>query len=204
MYSDKKIGEAVAKGVIQRLVKVVKRKKVEGLLPALGSESMKFFALSPDIQLHDWGIMVEDLPTAQEREIFAQRLNMKDASGQITPEDYVLISTIPNLKQAGKLLAHRMKKREKEAREYELQKMQMNGKIQTDSAVAAEKAKQETLTLQFQLKGSLDLELKKMDMEMLRMKLGATQRVTETNVAGKITTQAISNEGKSNNSENNS
>lgn len=194
--ANRKLGEAAARGIIRRLIHVVKKKRVEGLLPALGSETLKFFSLTPDIQAHDWGIMVEDRPTPQEREGFLQNLNLKNAQGQISPDDYVLILNTPNLKQAAALLAQRIKAREKEAREYELQKMQMNGQVQTQSGLAVEKAKQETLTLEYKLKTDLELAKKNAEMELLKMKLDAERDNKETEVAGKIATQGLANQGK--------
>jgi hypothetical protein len=170
MEADKTLGLMLARGLILRLVQVVKSKKVEGLLPALGQESMKFVSVSPDTALHDWGIMIEDKPTLEERNLLLQQITGKEQAGMIDPEDYTIIMQTQNLKQARALLAYRAKKRRKEEEAYALQKMQMNGQVQQQSAIAAEQAKQQTLQLEYELKMQLEMAKKEKDIEMVKIK----------------------------------
>ena len=191
--ADKKLGINLAKGVIQRMVQAVKQKKIEGLLPALGKETMQFITVSPDVALHDWGIMLDDKPSVEERQMLLQQLAGKEMNDLIDPSDYIMVMETQNLKQARVLLAHRVQKRRKEKEAYELQKMQMNGQVQQQSALTAEQARQETLKLEYQLKSEMEIALKTMDMEMLRMKLEGANAVADKQKEGKIETQKTAN-----------
>lgn len=144
MDSDKRLCESVYHGVIRRLVHVVKRKQIDGLLPALGSNSMRFFSLTPDISMHDWGIQLENRPTELEKQEFMQKMKIADANGQINPEDYTILMVCTNLKQASALLAHRINKRKKQADEFAMAQVELNGKTQQDSARVAEEEKRKT------------------------------------------------------------
>jgi len=177
MDASKKLGEKLAQGVARRMVQAVKHKKLDGLLPALGQESMQFISVSPDISLHDWGIMVEDRPTIEERNLLIQQMTAKEANGIIDPEDYLIIMETQNLKQARALLAYRLKKRKREAEQYELQKMQMNGQIQQQSTMTAHQAKIAEIDAEYKAKAALELELKRLDMQMLQMKLQSAEAV---------------------------
>ncbi|GAB3024357.1 hypothetical protein GCM10027051_31230 [Niabella terrae] len=191
MEADKKLGLMLARGVAQRMIIAVKRKNIEGLLPALGQESMKFISVSPDIALHDWGIMMQDQPTMEERNMLLQQISMKEANGMISPEDYITVMETQNLKQAWTILAYRVAKRQKEAKEHELQMMQMNGQVQQQSAMVAEQAKQQTLTKEYELKAQLEALKKQFDVQMLQMKMAGANQVQEKSNEGKIETAKI-------------
>lgn len=186
MDAEKRLGVNLAHGIMRRAMTAVKKKRIEGLVPALGQESMSFFSFGPELSLHDWGILLRDLPTDQERQMLIQELNMKDANGQINPEDRVLIMQADDLTQAQKILAYRQKKRQKEAQEYEMQKMKTNGDIQQQSAVVAEEAKQKTLAVEYDLKSKLELQLKQMDVDIRREEIEKDKFVAEQANLAKI------------------
>ena len=183
MDSDKRLTESLSQGIIRRLVQVVKKRKVEGLLPALGSNSMKFFSLTPEISMHDWGIQLEYLPTQLEKEALMERLKIADANGQIDPEDYVIISNATNLKQAGAILAHRINKRRKEAQQEALAQIQANGKVQADSNLQAEEQKRITNKADSDNKINEIREKGKIDREIAAMKIKSAETMKEADVA---------------------
>jgi hypothetical protein len=181
IHADKMLLERLGKALIQRLQVAVKLGKVEGILKALGSNTVKWFELNPDIQLHEYGIIIEDRPTDQERQLLMERLNMKDAQGLVDPEDYFMIMHSTNLKQAEQLLAYRVRKR-KEAQAKEARMLQQeNGQIQMQSAQAAEQAKQATLQLEYQLK--MQLEDKKGEWQLKIAELKADSAEVQSSVA---------------------
>lgn len=186
MDAEKRLGVNLAHGIIRRAMTAVKKKRIEGLVPALGQETMSFFSFGPELSLHDWGILLQDLPTDQERQMLIQELNMKDANGQINPEDRVLIMQAEDLTQAQKILAYRQKKRQKEAQEYEMQKMKMNGDVQQQSSIVAEEAKQKTLMLEYKLKGDLEIKLKEMDVEIRKEEIEKDKFVAQQTNQTKI------------------
>lgn len=191
MMAEKRLGESLAKGILLRAQKIVKKKRIEGMVPALGSETMKFFSFGEDIAMHDWGIMVQDRPTVQERQMLLQNLNLKGQNGQINADDYLLIQETQNLKQAAKLLAYRQKKREEQAREWEAQKIKMTTDGQKESAMVSEQMKQQTLQVEYQLKGGLELQLKAMDMEIAKGKNETDMYVADRNAESKIAATTI-------------
>ncbi|MEJ7913681.1 MAG: hypothetical protein WKF70_11045, partial [Chitinophagaceae bacterium] len=151
--ADKNVNERLAKGVIRRAQLAMKAgKNIEGFVRSLGSDSVKLFKLSPDFPLHEFGIMVEDRPTAQEKTLLIQDLNLKNAQGQVDPDVYVMVKNCRNLKQAEMLLAFKLKKKIEKEQMIAMQNTQatINGQIQ--SAQAAEKSKQETIAFESQAK----------------------------------------------------
>lgn len=194
--SDKTLTERVAKSVIYRLVKTIQEKEIEGYTRTFGDESVKFIKVTKDISDRVWDIKIEDRPTDAQKEALIQQMEMKEAQGLIQPDDKILIIETNNLKQARTLLAFRIKKRREEAQAYELQKMQMNGQVQQESAMLAEKAKQETLALEYQLKKDLELSKLEKEKELLMMKLEVDLQKAEAVAGTKLVSQQLANEQK--------
>lgn len=151
MDAEKKLLEKLATGILQRVQIAIKLGRVEGYAQALGQDTVKFFSISPDLSLYDIGIFLEDQPTDSEIQMLLERMNMKDAQGLLLPEDIIQIKSCRNLKQAEVLLAHKINKRIQEQHQRSLELQKANGEEQRQSAMMAEKAKQETLLMQHQL-----------------------------------------------------
>jgi hypothetical protein len=196
MDADKALTESLAKGVILRLVQTVKERDVSGVVRTLGDETVKFVRATKDICDRIWDIKLEDRPTAAQREMLIQQINIKENQGLITPEDVIMISETNNLKQARTLLAYRIKKRRKEMEEMKLREMQQNGKIQQDSSRVAEEEKRKTLQLEADLKKMLDDNKFKHDKELLEMKLNSQRDQSDVNASTKIITEGMRQEKK--------
>lgn len=161
--ADKWMNQSVAKGVIQRLQICVKNGDVEGIVPALGEGTVRHIKVTNAIAPHVWGIMILDIPTDEERQMLLQQLNLKDANGQIEPEDVVTVYNIHNIKEARQYLAYKTKKRKQEAQQAAAQQQQQNTQSQIQSAQAAELEKRKTIKLEYDLK--LRNELRKIEEE---------------------------------------
>jgi hypothetical protein len=186
MKADKKTTEKTAEGTIQRLQIVIKDGNVEGALPALGTNTVTFFRLSPNITLHEFGIMLEDKPTEEQKALLFEKMNLKDAQGLIEPEDWALALTIDNMKQLAQLLSHRVKKRKAEQQQKAIELQQQNGQIQQQSAIVAEEEKRKTLELEhifkmkeIEAKGAIDMRIMEMK---LQQSAGTSQQAAEAKV----------------------
>jgi len=150
----------LAESIVGKVQIAVKLGKVTGYYKALGSGTIKFLQINPDISLHELGIEIYEAPTRQEREMLWQDVNLKESQGLLDVTDKHLIMTTPNIKQAIKLLAYRLKKRKEEAQAYEMQKQQMAIQQQNEGNILLEKAKQQSLRDM----GSIEIE--KIDVQM--------------------------------------
>ncbi len=190
IQADKNLTERLAKALIERLCILVKMGKVEGVVHALGMNTVKFISVSPDLPLHDYGIMVEFVPNDQERQILMEKLNIKDAQGLIEPEDFVLIQNTRNTKQAAQILAYKVKKRREAMQMESLQLQQANTESQVQSAQAVEQSKQQTLQMEYALKMQLmDAEMQwKYKIEELKISGAAQNKLLEQSQIGAMAT----------------
>lgn len=196
-FADKCLGESLAKGVIMRLMLTVQNRDVEGYTRTMGDETVKFVRVTKNIADRIWDIKLEDRPTDQQKEMLIQQLNIKESQGLITPEDMLLLMETTNLKQARALLAYRIKRRIKEKQEEAMLLSQENGRVQQESALAAEKAKQETLQLEYALKKDLELAKMEKEKELLLLKLQGQVQVSDTAAQTKIITEEMKAQNQS-------
>lgn len=171
--AEKLAFESMLNGVVQRLKSVARKNKGETYEFMIGTESMKFFELSPDWSMREMAIRLEDKPDAQQKMELINMATQFAATGEIKFDDLVLIRNTQNLKKAEAILANRIQKRRDEMQQEALQQQQMNGQIQQQSAMVAAQAEQQTLQLEYDLKLRNLMEEKKMEMIIEEMRLKA-------------------------------
>jgi hypothetical protein len=133
---------------VQKQQIAVKLGKVQGLVRALGRDTMIMYQINPDISLREFGLASYDAPTRQQREMLWQEINQKESMGLLDVTDKHLIMETPNLKQAMRLLAYRIKKRKEKQEQFEIQKIQEQNQSQAEMSVQVEQSKQQTIQLQ--------------------------------------------------------
>lgn len=150
-HADRQLMQCLADGIVQRVQIAVKMGKIEGYARALGSDTVNFFKINPDLSLHEFGIFVEDAPSYEEKQMLLSELNLKDSQGLIDPADKILVMSCRNLKQAAMLLAYKVKKRREQMEQFEMQKIQQQQMGSIQAAQAAEAAKMESAQMLTQL-----------------------------------------------------
>ncbi len=137
-FADKQLIQGLADAVVAKVQIAVKLGKVQGTAKALGTETVKFLQINPNISIHEFGIFIEDAPQDYERQQLIQELNIRDSQGLIEPEDKILVMSCRNLKMASMILAYRIKKRREQMQQYELQKIQQQTQGNAQAAQLAE------------------------------------------------------------------
>lgn len=161
---------------------------------AIGKISTELLKPLNDYHLYDIGLHIELKPDAQERQKLEFNVNKAVDKGQITLDDAIDIGNISNIKLAKELLKIRRQKREREAREFELQKIKENGEVQVNSAkqasdmriqeIEAEKAKELAI-----VKAEMEAARDKIEAEKVA-KLELMEKEFNYNITLKTTTDA--------------
>ena len=185
--------EKLASAVIVRLQDSIKKKPIEGYVRSLGSNTMKFFKLSPSVSKHEFGVKIEDRPTEEQKVRLMQILQASVAQGQVDFEDAVFIENITNLKQAQQMLAYRIKKKKELAEIKAIRQQEMNGQIQMQSSQSAEQAKQQTMQLEMQMKMEMEKLKNQLDSELLKQKYEYELEIEKLKSGVKLETNAIDN-----------
>lgn len=193
---DKKLLESLANDIILRLQDVASSGEVKGYIRALGGNTMKFFKMSPNVSLYEYGIIIEDKPTDEQRAMLLQQVQASQAGGLLDIEDAIIIQNTDNLKVAQQLLAYKIRKRREQEEEKAMRAQQMNAQVQQESAMVAEQAKQQTIQVEGQVKSQLIQVEKQFEAELLQMKYQFELQLEEMRQTGKVTTKEVENKGK--------
>jgi hypothetical protein len=196
VHGEKQLLEDLANAIILRLQDVAQRGEVKGYIRSLGSNTMKFFKVSPNLGLHEFGIFLEDKPTDEQRAMLMQQVQAGQMNGMLDIEDAIIIQSTDNLKVAQQLLAYKIKKRKEEEEAKAMQMQQMNAQVQQQSAMVAEQAKQQTIQVEGQVKSQLIQVEKEYEAKLLEMKYNFELQLEQMRQGGKMETKKIENKGK--------
>lgn len=195
-FAERKLLEALASAMVVRMQQAIKKGNVAGYAPALNTNTLKFMEISPVISLRDYGIMLEEKPTDDQKQLLLQQMQNDIAQGLLDTSDAIYILNVYNIKQAQQMLAYKVR-RNKQAQDQ--QKFQLNQQTiqgQQQSAMMTEQMKQQTLQMEYQLKMQLSQMEKEWDFKIKSLQMGVTQQVnSETNQA-KILAHAMQGENK--------
>jgi hypothetical protein len=186
LYAEKTLLEKLAKGVIQRLQIAVQNGDVEGITRALGTGTVKFLKVTDAIAPYVYGIIIEDRPTDEQKQMLLQQLAVKDQQGLVDPDVYIKVMNCRNLKQAQIELAYYVKKKQEQQQQIALQNTQATAQAQMQSAQAKAQADQQTLQLEYQLKMQLMNLQKQWDMKIAEMNGQVKAHATVMNHDAKI------------------
>lgn len=186
MFAEKMLFESLSKGCIMRLIQAVKRGQVSGVMTALGSNTVKFIKVSPDIGLYSWGIKIQDIPTDDDVQLIMQQMGLGQAKDLFRPQDIFIIKSMDNLKAMEQRIGYLYEKRHKESQQYEMGKIQQTIDGQQKSSMVSEQAKQQTLQIEYQLKTQFELTKLEKEKELLLLKLEYERGNTIISTEGKL------------------
>jgi hypothetical protein len=151
--AEKNILLRTADAIIQKVQIAVGLGKVAGYAKALGSSSVQFFEINPDIALHELGIYVTDALSEEQKQMLWQDINIKESQGFLDVADKQFLMQFRNTQQAVQLLSYKIQKRKEEQQAFEMQKIQEAAQGNALIAQTTEQLKQQTI--QYQLEADL-------------------------------------------------
>ena len=169
---------------------------ISGYIRALGSESVQFFKLDPNVSAYECGLKIRQKPTEFEKEKLSRRIEQAIQSNQITLADAMMIENLENLKYAEVLLGYRIKKNQEDAQQKAMEAQQMNGQIQQQAAMASEQAKQQTIQMEAQIKMQMIQMEKQLDSQLLAQKQQGEALMEQGKMEGKINISKIESDSR--------
>jgi hypothetical protein len=189
--SERSLLERLCYNLTLRIQDLAANGGIDGFIRALGSSSVQFFKVDPDVSLHECGLVVSQKPSEAEKERLSRRVEQAIQSNQITLADAMMVENLDDVKYAEVLLGYKIKSNQEDAQKKALEQQQMNGQIQQQSAMAAEQAKQQTIQIEVQSKLQLIQKEKELEAQLLSMKLSMEAQIEQMKVEGKINMSQI-------------
>lgn len=195
-FAEEQLFIGLGEELMCRMQQAVKKGEVSGYAPALNSGLLQFLKISPDLSLREYGIVLQQRTSDEQRMWLMTQMQQDIANGFLDTSDAITIINTHNAKQAQEILAYRVKKSKAEREQMEMAKIQEANQGNIMAAQAGEQARQQTLMIEGEIKlkeKQLEMEyrLKEKELEMQYK----VQIARETN-ATKIEVQETANEGK--------
>ncbi|MDA3614726.1 hypothetical protein [Polluticaenibacter yanchengensis] len=165
----------MAEAAIKRGKQVARRSGgYKGFVPAINGLTLKHFEVESKFYLKEFSIGISLRMPDAEQQMLLQSMQNDIAKGYLDSSDVFMIINTYNLKQAQFLLSLKVQRGKERERQQAIQMQEMNGKIQQESAMVAEKAKQDTYNKEYEVKSKLQKEKHEQTMRELELKLRLT------------------------------
>lgn len=182
MQAKKYLKEQLANDMLIRMQQGLRKGKIDGYAPALNTNTFKFMQVSDAISLRDYGIMLEEKPTDDQKQLLYQQMQFDVQNGILDTSDALYIMNVYNLKQAQMILAYRAK-RNKQAMEQAKQSataQTIQGQQQSAQQSAQMQMQHDQMLHQFKME-EIQLTISG-QLQVEQMKLGVrSQETTQTN-----------------------
>lgn len=182
MQAKKYLKEQLANDMLIRMQQGLRKGKIDGYAPALNTNTLKFMQVSDALCLRDYGIMLEEKPTDDQKQLLYQQMQFDVQNGILDTSDALYIMNVYNLKQAQMILAYRAK-RNKQAMEQAKQAataQTIQGQQQSAQQSAQMQMQHDQMLHQFKME-EIQLTISG-QLQVEQMKLGVrSQETTQTN-----------------------
>lgn len=195
-FAEKFLVEQLANDMMLRMQQAVKKGPVEGFARALNTNTLHFMSISDELPLREYGIMIEEKPTDDQKQLLLMQIQQDQAAGLLDSADALYILNVYNVKQAQQMLAYKVRKN-KEAQEKA--KMMINQQTiegQQQSAMMTEQAKRESLQFEYSLKMQLEQLTKDLEARNMQLELQIKDKMNNENNQTKLMDRQIESETK--------
>jgi hypothetical protein len=189
--AERKLLERLCYSLTLRIQDAATNGTIEGFTRALGTNSVNFFKLDPNVSAYECGLVIQQKPNEYEKEKFGQRIDLAIQTQQINLADAMMLENVSNLKYAEALLGSKIKKNQEETQKRSLELQQANAQVQQQSAMAAEQAKQQTIQVEMQAKLQLIQKEKELEAQVITTKLQLEAQIQQMVINGKINMSQI-------------
>lgn len=220
-FAEENLSERLAADVLCRMQQGIRKGVVNGYAPysgALNQNTLQFIEVSPEISVRDYGIMLQEKTTLDQRQWLLQQMQGDISQGFLDTSDAIIIINTHNIHQAQQILAYRVKKNKQIQQQNQMMLVQQqtdgNAKIAQEAAML----KQQEMQLEWnyklqeeQMRIQGDIEKKRMELQaqlmMKQMELGvkdkmntdmadAKRDVANTTAEAKVISSTIDSEAK--------
>jgi hypothetical protein len=195
-FGERYLLESLANDMLMLMQQSMKKGKVEGYAKALSSNALQFIEVSDTLRMRDYGIMLDERPTDDQKQLLLMAIQQDQAQGFLDSADALYILNVYNVKQAQQMLAYKARKNKEASQKAEMSKIQETIQGQQQSAAAAEQMRQQTLQLEWGLKMQYMEREKQLDMAFLEREKQLEAMLQQADLQGKYSINTENNQTK--------
>lgn len=175
-YSFEKMFNQLNKNLTFMIQDLVEKEGSDSLINVIGRQSYNTLDITKKLSASEFGIFIETLPSADERQFLEQNLQQSISTKELRVEDAITIRDISkvSIKHANQYLIFRRRKYQQEQEAFNAANSQQNAQVQQQSLImtAEQDARMKQMEAQFkmqELQMKYDLENKNKEAEHQRM-----------------------------------
>jgi len=195
-FAERFLVEQLANDVMIRMQQAVKKGGVEGFAKALNSNALYFISVSDELALRDYGIMLEEKPSDDQKQLLLMQIQQDQAMGLLDSADALYLLNVYNVKQAQQMLAYKVRKNKEAAEKSKMMINQQTIEGQQQSAMMAEQMKQQTLQVEWNLKTQFMVTEKQLEKEIKAMEIQSKGMMNAENNQTKLIETEMNNDVK--------
>lgn len=182
MQAKKWLKEQLANDMLIRMQQGLRKGGVGGYAPALNTNTLKFIQLSDTLCLRDYGIMLEEKPTDEQKQLLYQQMQFDIQNGFLDTSDALYIMNVYNLKQAQMILAYRAKRNKQDIEQNKQAATAQTIQGQQQSAQQAQQMAMQLEQVQHQNKMELQTLIGSQNYQIKQLEMGIkSQDNSQTN-----------------------
>jgi len=165
MQAKKMLKEKLANDVLIRMQQGLRKGGVAGYAPALNTNTLKFIEVSNVLCLRDYGIILEEKPTDEQKQFLYQQLQFDIQNGFLDTSDAFYIMDTYNIKQAQMILSYRAKRNKQQMEQAKqaaaaqtIQGQQQTAQLSAQMAQQLEQLKHQNKMEEIALQGQFTLQ----------------------------------------------
>lgn len=159
-WAEKALTEHLASDILTRMKQGIKKGGINGYGYSLNKNTLQFIAIEPSIALRDYGIIVEEATSQEQKQWLYQMMQQDIANGFLTTSDAVLLVHTFNAKQAMQIWSYRVKKEKERQTQQKMAEIQANNEGNLQAAQVAQQTEMEKMAAQIQA----ELRVKEMEL----------------------------------------
>jgi hypothetical protein len=195
-FGERYLLESLANDMLLLMQQALKRGQLEGFAKALHGNTLQFIKVSDNLRMRDYGIMLDERPTDDQKQLLLMQLQQDQAQGLLDTADALYILNVYNVKQAQQMLAYKVRKNKEAAQKAEMAKIQETIQGQQQSATVSEQMKQQTLQLEWNLKMQYMEREKQLEAMINQQELQIKYGMNSENNQTKVITTQLTNDSK--------
>lgn len=172
----------LANDVLIRIQQGLRKGGVSGYAPALNTNTLTFMEISQSLTLRDYGIMLDERPTDEQKQMLMQQLQFDIQNGFLDTSDAFYIINVYNVKQAQQILAYRAKRNKQQMDQAKQAQAMQQQQAQAQQTAMAGQAQQQLEAQKHRNAMELQTLKGQQELDAIRLKLGIqAQSTSETN-----------------------
>lgn len=188
--------ECLAKDVLKRVQQGLKKGELGGYSTSINMNSLQMLTLSKDICDREYGIMLQERTTEEQKAWLFQQMQADIMNGFLDSSDAVTLINTHNVKEAQVIWAYKVKKNKEQQQQNELQKIQLNNQGAQQAAQIGQQMKLQETVMQNDF--TFKIEKMRIEAEIMKeqMRIESQERIALMNNQAKITASSIDHDGK--------